>query len=302
MANYTANPLNAIDNRAMSLRIGSDTEVYEFNESFNISASMRKTVVEVQNTASITISNLTPERRNFLVGYFSQWDARNRKQPFVPIDLRIGRQSKPDKLITLFRGAILETALGNPPDIDLRLKCTTSLIDMNLASTDFITKTLAKITTHKELCIWAANLVNMPLRYEVSIALPAMSAGVFAGVIQRAYSLTAVVGLLANFQKDKVAVFVDDGELVVTEWGKALQGTTVDVNATTGLIGIPAITQWGVQFTTMADAPIRLAGGVNLFSELNPSVNQPWVITGVEYTVTSRDTAFYATWMGSPSA
>jgi len=176
------------------------------------------------------------------------------------------------------------------------------LIDMNLASTDFITKTLAKITTHKELCIWAANLVNMPLRYEVSIALPAMSAGVFAGVIQRAYSLTAVVGLLANFQKDKVAVFVDDGELVVTEWGKALQGTTVDVNATTGLIGIPAITQWGVQFTTMADAPIRLAGGVNLFSELNPSVNQPWVITGVEYTVTSRDTAFYATWMGSPSA
>ncbi|MNE01929.1 hypothetical protein D3C80_943840 [compost metagenome] len=220
----------------------------------------------------------------------------------MPIDVRIGRASKPDQWTTVFIGAILETGLGNPPDLDLQLKCTTSLIDMNLASTDFITKTIAKVTSHRELCQWAADLVNMPLRYEVSAVLPAMSAGVFAGVIQRAYSLTAVVGLLANFQKDKVAVFVDDGELIVTEWGNALQGTTVDVNATTGLIGIPTVTQWGVQFTTLADTPIRLAGGVNLMSELNPSVNQPWVITGVDYSITSRDTAWYATWMGSPSA
>lgn len=293
--------LNVVDNRRLSLRIGANDLVDEFTEEFNITCKVKKNVLAVQNQCTVTIDNLTAERRNFLVGYFSEWDSRNYVQPFVPLDVRIGRASAPTELSTIFRGAIFETWQGNPPDITLGFKCITSLIDMNISSTGFVTRTLATLTTHRELCQWAADLVNMPLRYEVTIPLPAVSASAHATVIQKAYSLSAVVGLLANFHKDKVCVFVDDGVLVVTEWGRALQGEVVDVSVENWLIGVPSITQWGVQFTTLADAPIRLAGAVNLTSRLNPSVNQPWVITQVEYDISSRDTNWYATWTGSPS-
>lgn len=304
MANtmYVADLLNKVDQRRLSLRIGSDTIVEEFTEEFYITCRTKKNVLSVQNQCTISIDNLTAERRNFLLGYFTQWESRNYSQPFIPVDIRIGRESNESQLTTVFRGAILETSLGNPPDITLGLKCITSLIDMNIASTDYVSRTLPKVSTHRELCQWAADLVNMPLRYEVSIPLPAVSASAHATVIQKAYSLTAVVGMLANFHKDKVCVFVDDGVLIVTEWGKALQGEVVEVSAANWLIGIPTVTQWGVQFTTLADAPIKLAGAVNLISELNPSVNQPWVMTQVEYDLTSRDTSWYATWSGSPSA
>lgn len=293
---------NAVDNRRLSLRIGNGDLVEEFTEEFYITCRTSKNVLAVQNQCTITIDNLTAERRNYLIGYFTQWASRNYGQPFVPLDIRIGRQSKPDALTTVFRGAILETSLGNPPDITLTLSCITSLIDMNISSTGYVSSTIPRLSSFKEVCQWAANLVNMPLRYEVDQALPAVAANTSALIIQKAYSLSAVVGLLANLHKTKICVFVDDDTLIVTEWGKALQGEIVEVNAATGLIGIPQITQWGVKFTTLADTPIRLAGAVDLFSAMNPAVNQNWIITGVEYDITSRDGSWYATWSASPSA
>jgi hypothetical protein len=306
MDSFFVSPNNKADQRKMSLRIGLDDDVKEFDVSYQMSCQVKKTVLSVQDTATITIDNLATNLRNELVGYFSMWAARNRSQPFVPVDVRIGRASWDDeRWITPFRGAILETSMSNPPDISLSIKCATSLIDMNIASTGFVAPVLAKLATFQQLCQWAANLVNMPLRYEVKENLPAISPNVVAGVIQKAYSLTAVVGLLANFHKSKICVFVDNGVLVVTEWGRALLGDVVDVSSTSAdgrLIGIPSVTQWGVKFTTLADTTVQLAGAVNLYSELNPSVNQPWVITGVEYNVTSRENAWYATWTGSPSS
>lgn len=300
---YLPAPTNTVDQRKLSLRMGIENDlVREFDESFFITAKVSKNILEVQNSCTVTIANLNVITRSALLQHFTAWDARNKKQPFVPLDIRIGRASNPDKLVTIFRGAISESDMSMPPDMIITLKCMTSLIDMNIATTDFLTKTIPRLSSHRELCQWAADLVNMPLRYEVEIPLPVIPARITAGVIQKAYSLTAVVGMLANFHKDKVAVFVDDGELIVTEWGKALRGELVEVNATTGLIGMPKITTWGVSFQTLADMPIRLAGAVNLTSELNPTVNQKWIVTGVEYDVTSRDNNWYATWSASPSA
>lgn len=299
---YKVDELNWVDQRKLSLRIGSNEFVEEFDEGFQLTCRTKKNVLAVQNQCTITIANLTAERRNFLLGYFTQWENRNYSQPFVPIDLRIGRASNPRQLTTIFRGAVLETSIGSPPDITLNIKCQTSLIDMNISSTGFVTKTVARLSTHRQLCQWAADLVNMPLVYEVTIPLPTIPASTNAAIIQKAYSLTAVVGMLANFHKDKVCVFVDDGQLIVTEWGRALRGEILEVNASVGLIGIPMVTQWGVQFTTLADVPIRLASAVNLYSELNPAVNQNWIMTQVDYDLSSRDNNWYATWSGSPSA
>lgn len=301
---YNVSPNNRVDPRLVSLRIGDSISniVSEFDESFMITGKIKKNVLEVQNTCVIQIANLTPERRNKLLGAFTSWSSRNRAQPFIPVDLRIGRASKPKDMITIFRGSIFETGMSDPPDLVVDMKCMTTLIDQNIASTNFLTKTLPRLSSHRELCQWAADLANMPLRYEVTAKLPPTEARVAAGVIQKAYSISAVVGMLANFYRDKVAVFVEDGELVVAEWGKALRGELVTVDASKWLIGSPRITQWGVTFKTLADAPIRVAGGVKLFSELNPAVNQDWVITGVEYDITSRDTNWYATWTASPSA
>lgn len=302
MIKYEASKDNKVDPRKVSFRMGYENTVYEFDESFQITCKIKKNVLEVQNTCTIQISNLTPTRRNLLLGYFTAWDSRNRAQPFIPVDLRIGRASKPDLLTTVFRGSVFETGMSDPPNIVVDMKCLTSLIDQNIASTNFLTKVLPKLSSHRELCQWAADLANIPLRYEVTTPLPPTDARVAAGVIQRAYSVSAVVGMLANFHKDKVAVFIEDGEMIVIEWGKALRGELVEVNAGKWLIGAPRVTQWGVTFRTLADAPIRLAGGVNLFSELNPAVNQKWIITGVEYDISSRDTNWYATWSASPSA
>jgi len=301
---YQAAPGNMVDPRRVSLRIGDNESdiVSEFDESFMITGKIKKNILEVQNTCTIQIANLAPERRNKLLGALTSWSSRNRAQPFIPIDLRIGRASKPADFTTVFRGSIYESGMSDPPDVIVDLKCMTSLIDQNIASTNFLTKVLPKLSSHRALCQWAADLANIPLRYEVTISLPPTDARVAAGVIQKAYSISAVVGMLANFYRDKVAVFVEDGELVVVEWGKALRGELVRVDATKWLIGSPRITQWGVCFKTLADAPIRVAGGVDLFSELNPAVNQKWVVTGVEYDISSRDTNWYATWTASPSA
>lgn len=306
----TATPINAVDNRIVRIRLGQGTQsnpgemtgdnVTEFTETFEMSVRTHKDVLHVQNTCRVTIDNLTTARRNALTKYFTMWRARNFAQPFIPMDVRIGRKSTPDKLITVFRGSILQSNFGNPPDTTMDLECQTSLMEMNIASTNYISNVAPRLGTFKALCQWAADLVGYELRYEVSTNLPAIAPGTSALVVQKAYSLSAIVGMLANMHKTQICVFADDGVLVVCEWGVALQGEAVTVDATSGLIGIPAITQWGVRFTTLADTPIRVAGQVTLNSKMNPDVNQNWIVTGVDYDITSRGNSFYATWTASP--
>lgn len=301
-----------INQRKLQLKIGNleSDEVYTFNEDANISIRCKKTALSLQNVATITIDNIRQDLRNYLIGGFNEWDARNQKQPFVPVEFYIGRAratsygagSDGAHMRRIYVGSIHTTSMTQPPDVSVQMNCVSSLIDQNVAGTGFITQLIPRSGTFKDLFMLLGEMMNSVEPFYEATINPQVSASKFSQLLLQSYSLTGAVAFLAGLFPSEILIFIDDDKLYAVDKGAPLKGATVDITAESGMIGIPAITPWGVQFKTLADVPCRIGGAVNLISVMNPSVNGQYVITQAEYEVTSRETPFYTTWHASPPA
>jgi hypothetical protein len=112
-----------------------------------------------------------------------------------------------------------------------------------------------------------------------------------------------VAELLVNIQdayKPNVAAFIDNNVLYVKDVNKVI--STAQVVTVKEFIGTPLWTEWGVDFMTLFDPNITLAGAATLESKMNPSLNQTFVISSLEYDLTSREIPFYVKASANPSA
>lgn len=301
---------NEINQRKLLLKFANPATgvVTSFDENANLRIQVKKTVLSLQNTAVIAVDNLRPDRRNFLVSGFNQWQARNMAQPFIPVEFFIGRARTTnagygpgDEMRRLYVGSVHTTSMTQPPDVSLQMTCMSSLIDQNAAGTGFITSLVPKATTFKDLFMLLGRMMTSVEPVYEATKNPPVSATKYSELLLKSYSLTGAVAFLATLFDD-ILIFIDDDKLYAIDKGSPIKGGVVDVNVDSGLIGFPVVTQWGVEFKTMADVPVRLGGAVRLASRFNPGVNGEYIVTQVNYEVTSRDVPFYATWHASPAA
>lgn len=260
------------------------SKVYEGPMRIQVAGS--KTVTATQNQATIAISNLTKEARDYIMTNCNQALLMNYKVRRVRITA--GRESFGTWKV--FEGDIVSASLSQPPDVTITLRVATNAVDKSkwwsFVNTGAIT--LEKIVTE------AAASLGLSYRIDEKVDK--------AKVIPRFTFNGPMTAIIIRIQElANVRAYVDDDTLVVTNWDSGLSNTIVEVNQYSGMVGIPEMTEYGVKVKMLADRNIVLGGAMRLVSEMVPALNADYVITRLDYDLSTRDQAFYYDAWGSRS-
>ncbi len=279
-----------INNRLLEVTFGSaGGKAHTYDQNFNIRIRISKDILGVNNKATIDIINASEADRNFFLSGFHMWRARKFATPFLPIEVRIGRSRK-NNMRRVFLGAVISASSTMPPDIISSLDCATS----QNARVDLTAYGMPYKSPLKVLCQWCADQLQVKLVYAATGNPTSISP-------QRLMSIASLPAELNRMFSDKLAIHLDDGELIVRDINMAMEYPQIDVNRATGLVGMPTFYEFGVAFTTMADLPIRLGGSVKLESKMNPSVDGEYVVTSINYELETRSNNWYAYYKASPT-
>ena len=270
------------------------------DQSLNVKVKVNKAALHIQNRASIDVVGLSKSLREQLLSQFTAWNKRlvdqgRASQKWINVKIQAGyKTSRGEQISTIFKGqVVLCEPTMPPPNVGVRITCFTRQID----KTAFVSEPAPHSTTFARYVEWAAGQMGFGANFvcetsynDVVISNPARS-------------ISVVSGLLIDIQsihRPNVAAFVDDDVLIVKDRNKIINPAEVaDIKR---FIGIPTWTEWGAEFRCMFDGYIKLAQAVEVTSELNPSLNGRYVVTMLEYELTSRDIPFYVKVNGSPPA
>lgn len=228
----------------------------------------------LQNEAEVKIANLTKADRDYLLTECSPF---NKNPTPKLIILEAGRVST--GLTKIFQGNIVSCEPSDPPDIILTFKCQTgaSAKGKIVASAQAGSATLSRIASQ------VASDVGVSLRFEATdktIANYAFSGGALKQV-----------GKLGD--AGAVDAFVDDDQLIVKNSGAPLKGVMRVLNADSGMISIPKVTEHGIKVTYLLDNSSRLGGALQIVSAVYPALNGTYTIYKLNWNISTRDKPFY---------
>ena len=276
--------------------------VVVLDQTLHMRVQIFKASLAIQNRATIEITNLTKSLREQLLSMFTAWN-RQQLQTYGPavvkpnwvyVQIDAGYQVKnasgtataQDEITaSVFKGqvVIVEPTSG-PPNIGVKITCYTRQIDKTSDQTERVPPNL----TVKEFVTWAAGQMGFGKNFVCETSYNDTQSNNPAGAI---YKQSQLLPTMQNLYMPNIAAYVDDDFLIVKDRNKILNPS--NIQNISQFIGVPSWTQWGAQFTTLLDPTIRLAQGVNLTSVMNPKINGQYVVMEIEYSLTSREEAFY---------
>lgn len=293
--------MSGLRNRSIKVTLSLPGGDVTLDETSNIKIRIHKNPLFIQNKAQIEVSNLPQIIRQQLLSNFTAWQKNQRDRfglvaPYVDVQIAAGYVSTDgsDSTSVIYKGQVVQVDLvSGPPNITVRISCYTHQVDR----TKFISEPLPYQSTFKELVLFSGNVmgfdsahVKCNTRYDNNI------------VYNAARSMVTAAALLPYLQTyyPTVAAFIDDDFLIVKNLDEAINES--DFVTLNEFIGVPNWTEWGVEGTVYLDPAIRVAGAAKFESILNPSLNGQFVISELEYELTSRDTPFYVKVTGTPPA
>jgi hypothetical protein len=255
----------------VSIEIDGEFKVYE---GLDITARGQKTANPLQNTCEVVISNLSREVRNYLLTETSPFNANRKPKRLI---VEAGRESL--GVTRLFYGDITSATPSQPPDIALTIKAQTGAY----AKSQVVARSGQPRQSLKSLAQGVATDLGVTLDFQATDKQIANWA--FNGGKLRQVDALATAGA--------VDVFVDDETLVVKNRAAPLTGRVRQLSATSGMIGIPEVTEHGVRVQMLIDTNTVCGGSLELVSELNPSLNGAYTIFSLDFEVASRSVPFY---------
>lgn len=262
-----------IDLRLLSVSFQVNNQLMTFDQRFRIRARGCKYANAQQNDSSVEISNLDTTTRNYILSETSPFN-KNRTPKILT--LSAGRVST--GLFQVYTGDIAFSKITQPPDITLTLKCGTShfmkgKVGSRSGASSQSLATIAK-SVGTNLGLTVKNQTNA------------------RNVANYSHNGTALdeIKKLGSFGVD---AYVDDQQLVLKEFGVPLTGSVINLSETTGMIGVPEITEQGLKVKFLFNPVAQLGGAVNLTSALNPSANGLFVIFKLQHELSSRENEFY---------
>lgn len=285
------------------LRVSIEIEGQKFllTEELALRIKINKAALAIQNRANIEVTGMTTEMREGLLSQFTAWNKRlvdsaqiEGKYARVTIEAGYSQEGKEDLSIVFVGDVVLVDPVSLPPDIGVRITAFSRQID----KTRWVSSVAPAKMTFYNLVAWAAEQMGFGTNFvcetsynDREIENPARSMHIVG----------SLVIYIQDLYKPDVAAFIDDDVLIVKDRNKIVtRSSLVPLNKFVG--GPPSWTEWGVDFVTFFNPAIRLAGGVTLTSLMNPGVNGNYVLTSLEYDLTSRERAFYVKGSGSPPA
>lgn len=267
-----------------------------YNQDMNIRVKCNKTVLSAYNLCTIDIMNMDPAARSAMLSSFNLFWQQRQRTPMVPVSVYIGRLGADDRLI--YKGYVITCEISMPPDINMTITCGTAVTDR----TKYVDKAVLRgAGTFESLCQKVAKILDLDFD---SRGLSPKYAKMPIRNFNTSSTYEALIVHLSTMYQPYVAVYVDDNRLVAQDVANIVDpNRIIEVNVSSGMIGIPSWTQWGVQATVMADLPIILGNGVVYRSIINPTIpDAPMVVNKIEYELTSRDNAWYSKIHASPAA
>ena len=266
--------MNSIDQRIInvSIQVNGVTKIYGYQ--LMIRATGTKYANALQNEAEIILTNLDRETQDYILTETSPYNLnRTSKQ----VTLSAGRQSY--GAATIYIGNIIVSRVTQPPDIGVVLKCLTG----NFIKGNILSRNQPGQATLKQIASQIAQDTNTLLNFQATDKN--ISNYNFAGASSNQVALLNTFG--------GINAFIYDNTLVVKNSGNALKGKVKIVNATTGMIGIPEFTEWGIKVKFLLDNQTTIGGAIQLTSQEYPAANGTYIIYKLGFDIATRDTPFY---------
>lgn len=276
------------------------------DQSLDMRIKIQKDALAIQNTCDIEVFDLSQSLREALLSQFSAWNKRNIEwgspgyaASYINVSVIAGYEtyvngSVQQNTTEVFQGQIVLSApTGMFPNLGVRLSCYSQQIN----KLNWVSEPAPASGTFKSYVEWAAQWLG--------VSSVVCETSYDNTVITNQFATTAVASsLLIQMQNafhPAVVAFIDNNVLYVKDAKKVI--AAANIVTVDEFVGTPPMwTEWGVEFTTLLNPQIALAGACTLKSTLNPSLNQTFVNSGLEYDLSSRDTAFYVKVKGSAPA
>lgn len=267
--------MSVIDQRILQVGIEVSGEI-RWYEKLAITVSGSKLASDVQNTCDVEITNLSADVRNYILTETSPFNKNRTPKRLI---VKAGRQSTGTG--QLFVGDIVSSSPTQPPDIGLKLKAQTGAFKKGelVARSGLAKEKLSEISKR------VATDLETTLEFEATDKFIANYS--FSGAALKQ------VGALA--EAGNVDVFQDDGVLVIKDAGKPRKDRVKNINATTGMIGLPEATERGVKVDFLYDLDTEIGAAIQLKSELNPALDGNYTIYKLDFELANRDTPWYYT-------
>lgn len=245
-------------------------------EGLAIVASGTKFANANQNECEIKILNLDGPTRAYILTETSPYNLNRTPKIFT---LDAGRKSYGTTRI--FSGNISSSTSAQPSDIPITLKCLAG----NYLKGEVISRSQGPRATLSDISKQIASDLGVTLDFQATEKQIANY--VFSGAALKQIEHLGSTG--------GVDVFLDDAVLVVKDLNVPLTNRLKIVNMSSGMVGVPEITEQGVKVKFLLDNQTTLGGALRVESVINPAANGDYTIYKLGFEIASRDTPFYWT-------
>jgi hypothetical protein len=279
---------SAFDPRVVEIDLELPGQTYTFRNqdpSLSIYASGTKFGSASMNSCDCRIFNLTKQLRNEILTLASPLLAPPPNNPAaaprkpVVLSLKVGRVSTGTFL--LFTGNVVTCEVTQPPDIGIVLRSLTNSYNMSL----LLGLQQPAVTRLSEIAQAVAQSNGLFLDFEATDKNVGNYS--FTGSLQN--------NVVRLNQMGGVQAGVDNNTLWVINAGSARKNTGFTVTDSTGMVGIPQVTDQGVTVRVMIHPAIQVGGTVTIKSLTNPAANGTFKVAKMDYEIATRDQPFWYT-------
>lgn len=255
----------------IGLEIGGVVKTYD---GLAVTAKGTKYANANQNDCEVTIANLAPATRDYLLTEASPFRHKGVRKRFI---VQAGRESY--GVATVFIGDIVSACASQPPDIVVTIKSSTCDHDKG----NVVQRSQPGKSSMKHIATQVAGDLGLSLNFQAPDKQ--ISNYSFTGGALRQVDQLGAHG--------PVNCYVDDGSLIVKPAGKPLAGQARVVDLDSGMIGIPEFTERGLRVKMLFDAHVKLGTALDVRSKINPAANGQFVVYKLGFELANRDGDFY---------
>jgi hypothetical protein len=227
-----------------------------------------------QNECEVTITNLAPATRDYILTEASPYRHAGKRKRFY---VAAGRKSSGAS--TVFVGDIVSACASQPPDITVTIKSATCDHDKG----NVVQRSQPGSASMRHIAGQVAGDLGLSLNFQApdkNIANYSFTGGALRQVDQ--------LGMHGGCN-----CYVDDGSLVVKPAGKPLGGVAHVLDVDSGLVGIPEFTERGLRVKMFYDSHVKLGSGLQVRSKINPAANGTYSVYKLGFDLANRDQSFY---------
>lgn len=267
----------AFDQRIVRVGIEIDGNMEIFDK-VRIEARGTKWRSAIMSTADIRIYNLTREHQQYILTKASPIARPPAELTPINVTLDVGRDSY--GVFRLYEGAAFQGGVSQPPDIGIQLQSlTNNFLLSNTVSTSF-----PEYATIRQIATTIAQQLGCTLLILTENSARQISNYSFTGSPQKQLQKLNEMGVVA---------YIDNNVLIVADPDQPRGDQPIEINASTGMVGVPQPTASGCMVRIMVGQNIDVGCEVRIESKQNPAVNGNYIVMQLDYEISNRSEPFF---------